>query len=193
MVDHPLPVLEWVPWLPAHVRNVCCQTVRNDPQIPNKLYIQERSVVTAVPIVEPVLCALWTVTENQPGFVDISVDLSFNDCNVLFLQGLIEFHACAGLKHYFSAWEPHAVEIINGERERALGQSAGDEASTYRPGRLSLPLWGPGMSDPSSPSSPPRLEAPSDEGAAPAPPEEQQAQGAGGLFGLGIAGMFSLA
>jgi len=141
-VDHPLPVVEmlWLPWLlPSYVRNSCRQTVSWDPAQPTKLSLRERSVVTAVPIVEPVLCAIWSVEEVTPGQLDISVDLSFNDCNVFLLQGLIEYHASAGLQHYFLSWEPHARSLIQSRRERGIsGIQAGEEVK----GALGSVFWG---------------------------------------------------
>ena len=141
-VDHPLPVVEmlWLPWLlPASVRNSCRQTLSWDPAQPTKLSLRERSVVTAVPIVEPVLCAIWSVEEVNPGELKISVDLSFSDCNVFLLQGLIEYHASAGLQHYFLSWEPHARNIIQSRRERGIsGISSGEEVG----GALGSTFWG---------------------------------------------------
>jgi len=138
-VDHPLPVLEWVPWLPAHVRNTCMQTMTAKKEQPRQLQIIEKSVVTAVPMVEPVVLAVWCVEESSDGkSVECSVELAFKDCNVLMLQGLIEYHATAGLQQYFRDWQPHAEAIIIKSKSRLDNSGA---AVSPPIGPLSGTLW----------------------------------------------------
>jgi len=114
-VDHPLPIIEWLPWVPSSVRNTCYQSVTQKSA--HRIEIVERSVVKALPIVEPVILCTWVVEQTEDAHVDIRVDLSFSDCNVVLLQGLIEYHATAGLKGYFADWEPHANTVIQKKRE----------------------------------------------------------------------------
>jgi len=135
-VDHPLPVVDYLPWIPAFVQNKCDQTVTFHCETPKRIYIEERSVVNAIPWVTPVIAALWTVEEVE-GHLECSVELSFSDCHVIFIQPLIEFYAQRELQAYFAAWQPHANAIITKRRDRGSQAITAPETS----GPLCQPLW----------------------------------------------------
>lgn len=128
-VDHPLPVLDYLPWIPASVKNNCKQTITYHSQSPNRLTVEERSVVTAIPWVTPIIAAIWTVEQREDGTLDCSIELSFSDCNVIFIQPLIELYAQSGLQAYFAAWQPHAASIISKRREGGKQSSTIQESS----------------------------------------------------------------
>lgn len=123
---HPLPVLNWVPYLPAYVKNTCFQTISFDSKEPNRLKIVELSIVRAIPFVKPRIGAIWDVVDND-GVLEIKTDLSFSVCNVSFVQQLIEFHAKQGMTAFFKDWSAHASALILSRRQKGVSGIQADE------------------------------------------------------------------